>query len=255
MLLLLLSTALLTSTGCKRGGTNGNGDEEPPLTIEEIDVACARITSCLPPAKESPGECALAALARPATGRRLTPEWLECLAEAGNDCEAVDRCAPQVSGDPCGDMPQGTTCQEDILISCFGGNQEFVTDCAAWGLECATVSGTAQCRGTGQSCLEGDESCDGATAVMCLGYREERFDCGALIEDRVCVEDSDLAECVPETLECDPTDFSGSCEGNAVLFCSAGGLATRVDCTSIGFSGCVEEANRAICGEAAESGE
>lgn len=243
----LLTFLCLSSTACKRDEPNGNGDEGPPLTIEEIDVACALIASCLPPASESPGDCATSALTRPATGRRLTPEWLECLAEAGPDCGAVARCAPQAAGDPCAEMPQGKTCQEDILVSCFGGNLEYVTDCTAWGLECVMVAGEAQCRGNDQSCLEGDESCDGTTAVMCLGYRQERFDCDGLVEARVCVERADLAYCEPETPVCVPADYTETCEGSTIVFCSASGLEARIDCTLLGFAGCIPEGNRAVC--------
>jgi hypothetical protein len=221
----------------------------PPLEPEEIDTACALIVSCLPPASESASDCATAALTRPATGRRLTREWLDCLAAAGARCDAVNACAPAIDGDPCAAMPEGVTCQGDILVSCFGGHLEFVTDCSAWGLACDDLTGEPVCRGTGSSCLEGDESCDGQTAAMCLGFAEERFDCGSLVEGRVCEERSGLATCVPGTQDCDPATHADSCDGTSLVFCSASGQETRLDCTLLGFSTCAPEGDRAICGE------
>lgn len=246
--------ACLSGAGCKKDEPGGNGNSEPSLAPEEIDAACALIVSCLPPASESASDCSTSALTRPAAGRRFTQAWLECLAAAGSRCDAVNTCAPEVVGDPCADMPQGETCQGDRLISCFGGRIDYVTDCAAWGLECAEVAGESQCRGTGPSCLEGSESCDGTTAVMCLGYSEERFDCSELVDGRRCVERSDMAFCVSEVADCDPTTFIDACDGAAVVFCSASGREVRLDCTLLGFTGCIQEGDRAICGEVAGSG-
>lgn len=245
--LALVPLALFGASGCDDDPPVDN--TPPPLSPEDVDRACARIASCQPPASESPGECATAALTRPASGIRLTQDWVDCLDAAGGDCEAVARCAPQISGDPCADMPQGRACQGDLLISCFGGSLEYATDCAAWGLECAVIDEEATCRGTGRSCLEGDERCDGDRAVMCLGFREATFECGRLVRGRVCQERSGRAVCVPAEELCEPQMLAGTCEGSLVGFCSASGEGAVLDCTSLGFAGCVQQADRAVCGE------
>jgi hypothetical protein len=236
---------MLVSASCKR---NQPEDGPPPLASEDIDRACARIVSCELAGTESPGHCATSALTRPASGIRLTQEWIDCLDQAGGDCDAVGRCAPRISGDPCEHQPQGSSCQGDLLVSCFGGNLEFLTDCAAWGLTCAEIDDEATCQGDGPSCLVGDEECQGNTAVMCLGYREARFSCGDLVRRRTCQERSGLAECLPETEECTRDLLTGACDGTFVGFCSADGGAAAFDCAALGFDGCVQEGDRAVCG-------
>jgi len=229
-------------------------DPVPETTVspEAIDRACARITSCEPAGSDSPSDCATEALTRPASGRRLTLEWVDCLDGAGSDCAAVRACSPGVSGDPCSGVDEGTQCDGDLLVSCWSGGIEFVSDCAAWGLACGIVEERATCRGDGPSCLEGSDRCEDRWAFMCIGFREVRYACDELVDGRVCSMSGGRGTCAPAAAECDAATTPGSCTGTSLTFCSATGGLVTVSCVELGFAGCVEEADRAVCGDPGE---
>lgn len=234
----------MASPGCRE-------EQEPStaLAAEAVDRACARIASCAGAGSASPADCATTALTRPASGIRLTLGWADCLEAAGGDCAAVAACAPEVAGDPCADVEgAGTLCQGDLLVSCWSGGVEFVSDCAAWGLTCGTVGERATCRGDGASCLEGSDECLRDVAVLCVGGRQVEIACGDLVEDRVCALVDGRGSCAPTGATCDADGSPGSCDGDRLTFCSATGQLVTVDCLELGFAGCTVEADRAVCG-------
>lgn len=234
-------------------------DEEPeptieldPIAPELVDAACVALTACSPAGSDTPGECATSTLTRPASEFRFEIETAECLARAGADCEAVDACVAQLEGDideeACAEAQSGTVCSDDVVYGCFAGEIDYVTDCAGWGLSCAAPYDDWLCQGEGASCTPGaDDRCEGNQAVLCLGIREARFDCGDMIEGSRCAVTSGRAECRPQEPECDAASEPGRCEGDTLHFCGAAGVITSVDCVALGFTGCIEELDRARC--------
>ena len=87
----LLSALLgLAAAGCREPEPE-DPDEGDPVASEDLDIACARITSCGQAGSDSVSECATEAMTRPAGGTRFTPELLTCLEKACSILqEAVD---------------------------------------------------------------------------------------------------------------------------------------------------------------------
>jgi hypothetical protein len=125
-------------------------------------------------------------------------------------------------------------------------------DCPAAGLAC--IDG--QCVGSGAACTanvfssEGDLrlaglSCSGAMMDACVGGKHATIDCSKVAPGFTCQTFSGQSfcglgsECLPGNLG--PT--AAKCEGNMVVFCNAGRVE-RVDCTSLGFTGCEVAANK-----------
>lgn len=240
--------------GCREEVTPPDPDAGPhldPVPVEAIDRACVLVASCSEAGSEPASACATAALRRVGAGPRYTPGWLECIEAAGADCAAQAACSPAPPGERCESLGQGAFCDGDVVVSCFGGLVEYATDCTDWRLACTEEGGAASCQGDGRSCLPGTERCDGDDAVLCIGHREATIGCADLVEGRTCAMTGGRAECVPPGAECDPLATPGSCEGNEIVLCSAGGGSTRVDCATLGFETCTLDATgRAICGAA-----
>jgi hypothetical protein len=247
----LAAAVWAAAAGCREEVRPPDPDGGPgtdPVPVEAIDRACVLVASCADLGAETASDCSTAALTRPAAGRRFTPDWLECVAAAGADCDAQTACTPEPPGGRCEDLGQGSYCDGDVVVSCFSGNVEYTTECADWGLACVEEDTAATCQGDGRSCLPGSESCDGDDAVICVGHREAAFDCTVLVAERTCATAGGRAECVPPGADCDPISTPGDCEGSELVMCSAGGGTVRIDCAALGFETCVVDATgRATC--------
>jgi len=237
--------------------------EEPePISHEIIDTYCLASAYCSPVGGELTSSCAAKALSRPGSGPRFSDEWIACVTDAA-DCDALAACSTPEFSDPCAEMGEGTTCDGEVLISCFGSQLEFTVDCAEWDLSCVDLAGEAQCQGDGRSCFAGSDSCEGTVATLCLGGREKSFDCAALVEGRTCELQDDRATCVTTDAECDPltpdscvaecdpesADCDESVVGN-LLYCSASGLPVHLDCSTIpDMESCIEVVGGATCSD------
>jgi hypothetical protein len=140
----------------------------------------------------------------------------------------------------------GLTCDPDALCSRPPNTTCGAADCAAVGLTCAAdqcVGGGAACSG-GAASPEGDFrpeglSCSGAMMDACVGGKRATLDCSKLGPGFACQTVSGQffcglgSECLPGNAG--PTAVK--CEGNTVVFCNAGRV-DRVDCKSLGFTGC-----------------
>lgn len=247
---LVATVALLLSVGCREEPPPPDaGPTQDPVAPELIDLACVLVSSCAELGSETVTTCAGAALTRPGSGPRYTEEYTACLEAAGANCDEVARCLPSVAGNPCESVGEGSFCDGDLVVSCFAGSVEYTADCEAWGLTCFEEDDRAMCQGDGPSCLLGTERCEGVDAIVCMGFREVSFDCSDFVEGRICEMRGERAECVAPERQCDPVATEATCENPELLFCSASGELVRLDCTVLGFEGClVDETDRAICG-------
>ncbi len=226
-------------------------DVPAPIRAQQIDVACTQITSCLPPGSETVTDCIASTMTRPASGLRLDSDLLDCLESAGTDCDAVTTCLPGTeSGEnPCDGRGNDVFCEGNLLIRCFAQAVDSATDCHAWGLSCSESDDfDPTCLGEGPSCIRGDQRCDGDDAVLCIGFREVAFDCSDLVTGRVCTNIDGNVRCGPSEPECDPRVSDATCDEDQLVFCSAAGTTTRVDCLALGFAGCVTDTGQANCG-------
>lgn len=225
------------------------GPVQDPVAPDLIDLACALVTSCAELGSETITTCATSALTRPGSGPRYTEDYTGCLEAAGANCDDVTQCQPTIAGDPCATVGEGSFCDGDLIVSCFAGSLEYMSDCAAWGLKCFEENDRAMCQGDGPSCLQGNERCEGVDAIICMGFREATFRCSDFVEDRICEMRGERAECVVQEPQCDPIATTATCENAELLFCSASGVLVRLDCVALGFEACViDETDRAICG-------
>jgi len=118
--------------------------------------------------------------------------------------------------------------------------------CASFGLECREETFSAWCVGTGGACPPGDwpyfdvyytgQSCNGDRLNACVRGGLAELDCALFGDGFTCQSSGGRFFC-GIAAECDPETYAKSCDGNTLVFCSAGKL-THVDCTALGFTTC-----------------
>lgn len=180
-------------------------------------------------------------------GGRAYRFTVDC-AKVGLTCDPVTWCSdrPGVACVSDGFMPtctadgRATVCKNQGLAP--GGL------CADLQLSCANGA----CRGSGAACHGGSPgaegqvyleglACEGSRLRACVGDREQTFDCAQQGQGQgfSCQQAGNQFFCGLGG-ECYPSESmfgTVTCEGNTVVFCNAGRLQ-RIDCTSLGFSGC-----------------
>jgi hypothetical protein len=129
--------------------------------------------------------------------------------------------------------------------------------CADFGLTCQVddFGIEAQCQGTGGECQQYSEEdldldpvgtgCDGDVMHACVYHRQDNVDCRNFGPEFTCQSFGDSFFCGTAS-ECDPRTHEYTCEGSEVVFCDAGQLI-RIDCTTLGFSECVEGVRDGVC--------
>jgi len=137
-------------------------------------------------------------------------------------------------------------CNQDAL----GGAVVAGPECAKLGLTCAA----GRCVGTGASCPTTNPPPDGVTALHGLGCigadldvcmagqhatvrcadRGPGFSCQTFGDRSFC---GLASECAPPAAGPSLVAPVGACEGNSVVICNAGRI-DKIDCTTLGFTGC-----------------
>jgi hypothetical protein len=170
----------------------------------------------------------------------------------GLACSAEERtCVPATGPGP------GPACDFSTFTpSCQDGAPLFCNDyetrgpvCADYGLVCGTPPfGDVACLGTGPSCTPGvvsvqeihyDEgiACNAEKLRACINGGEQEVDCATLVKGFTC-QTSGTASFCGLAGACDPTaGADATCEGDSVVVCNAGRI-DKVDCKSVGFTGC-----------------
>ncbi len=122
-------------------------------------------------------------------------------------------------------------CRGDEREQCVG-NGVFLADCARDGQRCEElIDGGTRCVSDVQCARTDLGSCEGTIAINCLNNFESRTDCSLNPTRKRC----DKGVCVETGTQC--SGLRASCEGSAVKYCQDG-FNRKVDCTSMGFSGC-----------------
>jgi hypothetical protein len=175
---------------------------------------------------------------------------LGCDLDAMCSSEPSESCEEGTFVRTCGDDGQPVFCNDGAV---FRG-----PDCATHGLTCSA----GYCAGTGADCqgeypdFQGGvyfdgSACDEDELTACVAGKIATRDCSSAgpgfgCQDVNGVQFCGLAsECLPGE-EPGASDQSGSpisCEGDTVVFCNAGRI-DRVDCTSLGFTGCDVDASQ-----------
>lgn len=186
--------------------------------------------------------------------------WREDGYELTLDCASVDlECrvdggCVRPGATPCERNAFVARCDDGHPVGCDDGFEVVGPSCSELGLSCTD----GYCKGNGASCTGGygyNEAdvdfeglgCNGAVLDACVNGRQTTLDCATVDPAYTCQEYEGTffcglgSECLPgET----PHGYGSSisCEGNEVVFCEAG-LSRRLDCTTLGFTGCAALGN------------
>ena len=167
----------------------------------------------------------------------------------GLACDEQRGCA-EPGGEPCADDGY-LGCSGDQFIGCSGEQTQYGPVCADLGLTCESGG----CQGTGAQCVDtGDGSsedevpiaaaaCDGDDLLACVNGRAATIACAARGPGFTCQNVAQAffcglaSDCVPASNGAPSESAPPSCDGNELVFCNAGRFE-RIDCTTLGFSGC-----------------
>ena len=173
-------------------------------------------------------------------------DGIACLASAGDDCDAAERCLN--GGQPaasCGDGSTSITssCAGDELAACYQA-MTVAFDCSSVGLLCVTsTTGYGGC-GHG-SCSSDFVACvDGTTLASCNSGIETRQDCS--VDGLGCVSDGTSGRCGGSGAACEPG--LPTCDGDVLVSCD--GHQSRLDCTTQGLRCIVPASGSAACASA-----
>lgn len=186
------------------------------------------------------------------------------------------RCDPSVGCVPCDGAQTAPSCDNETFTDhCEDGRAVRCDDgfvvrglrCADLGLECQPDSfgDFVGCYGKGAECQTnwgGDgllvgTGCAGSVLEACVGERSHSLDCGEIAAGFSCqsvAAGGETSYFCGLAAECDgaanpPAD--PTCDGNSVVLCNAGRIE-KIDCLSLGFTGCAPQWGRCVPGPYAE---
>jgi hypothetical protein len=181
------------------------------------------------------------------------------------DCSAVGLvCDPLVG---CGEAPAAPCANATFVPACSATGRpqtcdgSFGGDAVSLGPECATlglVCAGDQCAGNGAACTGGQVfskgalspqglGCSGAMLDACVGGKHHTINCAERGPGFSCQTFDGhffcglASACLPGN-EPEGSAATTTCEGNTVVVCNAGRI-DRVDCLSLGFTGCSVDAS------------
>jgi hypothetical protein len=175
----------------------------------------------------------------------IDPDEVNCLAEAGSDCDRARACLNYgQTAASCSGTSQ--MCDGNTWVSCDGltgingnnGTRRFKCSSLNAGASCLVANGQADCGYA--TCAIGFPTCDGDVLETCTTGIRQRYDCGRT--NSTCVPGAGLsqAHCRGTGPGCSGTG-NLRCDGTFVVSCSDGQEA-RYDCKRQNL-GCFEHAN------------
>ena len=222
---------------------------------------CDAVVDCLATEIDLLGPCAPACNGTVAVGCDDQLRFRQDCAKWGATCSAGE-CEDSAPATPaCSHSSFQSRCDNGAPVICSGDFEESGPRCADYqGLECAdTGYGVMACVGTGSQCqpamtnsmniiVDDGLACVGTSLDACVNGKRHVLDCNALMPGLTCQTVSGeqppafcgiASECVPEA-----EYWKETCDGDSVVFCNAGRIE-KVDCKSLGFSGCL--AGKGVC--------
>jgi len=174
-----------------------------------------------------------------ATSFKISPSEVNCLANAGHDCDAARRClgggSTPASCSGNAKSCNGNTWQQCTINAGTGGNEGIQTfDCSAYGEMCVTNNGNTDCgfgtcSGVTSGCVSPDGNAGGNLVQTCNGGILQRADCTRF--DASC-NPSSVAHCRGNGAPCNKGplgDTSLRCDGSVLVTC-IDGQEGRYDC-------------------------
>jgi hypothetical protein len=168
-------------------------------------------------------------------------------AKFGGTCSTTEQnCVIEPLGPTCDSSTFMDGCQNGAPLVCTDRETKG-PDCAKYGLTCGEGGlGGVACIGSGPMCnVQGTSSlsinfdegiaCNGAKLRACVNGFEHELDCATLGTGFTCQTGASGSFC-GLAAECEP-GADATCEGNSVVVCNAGKIE-KVDCTTLGFTGC-----------------
>jgi hypothetical protein len=224
---------------------------------------CQAVTDCMGMKTSTDGPC---------DGGCVGNVYQEC--EAPNyritvDCSTLGlQCKPQqgaycgtAASQPCDPATYLGSCDDGTPVNCAEGITVRGPRCPDLGLSCTEVTtrGSGKlfgCQGTGDLCASaGDDGtttatfeglgCAGNVLQACVNSRRATLDCTTVATGFTCFPSPDAGENAlgycGVAAECTPRSawdkVTAACDGTSVVLCN-GGKIGKVDCVSLGFTGC-----------------
>ncbi len=213
---------------------------------------CHALTTCtgyLPSTYEgtATSECDGSVIHSREDGYELT---FDC-ASLGLECDPELACV-RPGATPCDRATFTSRCDNGVPVACDDGFEVVGRPCSELGLTC----NDGRCEGAGAACTGGTGyndadldfeglGCSGNVLDACINFKETSLDCASVGPDYGCQEFEGTffcglgSECLPGEVP-HGVGSAISCEGTEVVFCEAG-LVRRLDCTTLGFTGCTFE--------------
>jgi hypothetical protein len=218
--------------------------------LASTNTGCAAVESCVGVRFDRMGPCEDGC-----AGETLTAcddEWrfaIDC-AEIGRTCDAEAGACVDATATACDGSSFTPECRAGAPVVCDDGHERSGFRCEDYGLTCASP---AACAGSGAACAsavdsplslpaEGIRCTTPSTLEACVNGGTHEIACADIAGGFSCRTVGGASFCGLGD-ECDPSESTASCDGDTIVFCHAGALE-RVDCTSLGFTGCTEGGGR-----------
>lgn len=212
---------------------------------------CAAVQSCLGMKVEIVPGCTEGCAGSVATGCDGDAAFRVDCAKLGQICDRGSCRA--ASGAACDGGTFVSTCEDyDRPSRCSGGKVALGTRCSDWGAVCLDAPGGSgkACVGTGAACtatgystknvlLDSGLGCEGTQLRACVAGGEALIRCEDVATGLTCQSFGGTSFFCGKAAECDALSMKGkdTCDGDSVVVCDAGKIV-RVDCKSLGFTGC-----------------
>jgi hypothetical protein len=212
------------------------------------DGGCDAIEECVGLQFDHTGPCARSCVGDTSVACDGTRRFsVDCTRE-GSVCDPSIGVCVDPAAAACDPMSFAATCRDGAPVHCAAGREEVGFHCVDYGWACDEAG--ARCVGSGAECsplvterppivvADGIRCTSAAVLEACVERRTHPIRCTDISAEFSCQTRDGRAFCGLGDA-CDPYTRGARCEGDDIVFCNAGAIA-RVDCTSLGFTGCTE---------------
>jgi hypothetical protein len=154
--------------------------------------------------------------------------FYRCIAAAGGDCTAADKCFTTDPNCTFGSLRWGGVCKGTAYQGCSSNGRVLRLECAEHGEQCGTGDGGGNGECNFGFCEGQQRTCRGNRAEICAFSRITLVDCGRIGRSCGAIPDGGV-DCLGGAA----CDLLGTprCEGDVVVQCNADGREVRIDCT------------------------
>jgi hypothetical protein len=236
----------------RKGGADSDHEvHERTQCFKSKANGCAAVQECLGYTADLSGPCEPGCLGDVFSACDDQLKFTVNCGRLGLSCSTEhEECVKKPLGAACDDETYTTSCEGGAPKVCLSVGETLGPTCADYDLTCGTgaLSEEAACIGKGASCMEEVGSstsiyfdqggtCSGDTLTTCVNGGEHALDCKSLATGFTCQSTGTSSFCGLDAA-CDPNaGLDATCDGDSVVVCN-GGRVEKVDCKSLGFTGC-----------------